>query len=383
MPTIYPSLSPAIPGAEVTRPGKARSPAATLPVSVGELLEVTVGEKVGPSRYLLSWKGFQFAAATDISLHSGEKLTVRLEQLHPGIVLRLGGQENPAALFADYLRDYRANPQALAEIFQRGQDVFGQQATDDLLSETGQQALANVKKLMEALLCSPESLKNPFFLKEYISKLGLLLERQWQAAVTQGKSAGPLPGDTLKGALLKLAAELQGILKGSVASEPDKFAQLSNLAKLTEEMVKAIETQQVVNVQVQENINKYLLQLPLFFHDGIKKGEIFIEGEKDQKAEKEGKNKFHVVMFLNMDRLGDIMVDASLAGNRIGCAFKFADPEARVFFSSFLEGLGDALRRAGYDCHYLTCSTGEDLQAERRACRRDIAGGEEGINVYI
>ena len=336
MPTIHPSaiITSALPEG-VARAVNTKDSPAILPVAVGEILEARVGEKAGPSN----------------------------------------------TLYNGFLKIFLGNPEALMEIFQKGQEVFNQQSLARLLPETAKNALENVIKMIDPLLCSPKSLTNSLFLKDYAARLGLSLEGDWLDFVRQD-SANQRPAESLKSALLKLAGELTGLLKESGSLNPEELPKLTHLAKFTEASLRAIETQQMINVPSQENDNKYLLQIPLLFPEGIRTGEIFIELEKNGPGGQGKNKKSHVVMFLSMDKLGDMAVDASLSDNKIACVFKFTDPEAQEFFSPLLEGLGAALRRIGYDTASLTSMVTEDLMIARQDCHREMLHEQDAINLF-
>ena len=284
-------------------------------------------------------------------------------------------------LYNGYLKIFRGNPEALLDLFQKGQSLFNQPSINELLPEAAKNALAKIAKLMDSLLCSPKSLANPLFLKDYAARLGLSLESEWQKLVQQG-SENQRPAESLKGLLLKLSIELKGLLKANETLDPEALQKLTHLAKFTEDAVRTIEAQQMINIRPQENDSKYLLQIPLLFPGGVRTGEIFIE-ERENGPGGEGKDKkFHVVMFLNMDQLGDLVVDASLSGSKVACVFKFSDPGAQEFFSPYLAGLGDALRQIGYDCDSLTSLLADDLPALRQDCHREMFYDQDAINLF-
>ena len=307
---------------------------------------------------------------------------VKVEQLAPQILLRLVAPEaSPAGISNGYLKLFLSNPEALIKIFQEKQEIFNQQSLNRLLPETAKDTLQNVNKIIDALRCSPKTLTNPLFLKDYAAKLGLRLEGDWADFARQNGN-NQLPAESLKSALLKLAGELSGLLTESKLMNPEELQKLTHLAKFTEASLQAIETQQMINVPSPENDNKYLLQIPLLFPEGVRTGEIFIELENNGPGGEAKNNKSHVVMLLNMDRLGDVVVDASLNDNNISCVFKFTDPEAQIFFSPFLDGLGDALRRIGYDSPALTSIVTDDLTIARQDCHREMFYEQAAINLF-
>ena len=308
---------------------------AVLPVAVGEVLEARVGEKAGPSNNI----------------------------------------------YNNYLKIFRSNPEALIEIFQKGPGIFNQQSLNRSFPEAIRNALGNVSKIIDGLLCSPKSLANTIFLKDYAVKLGLSLEGDWLDFLRQSGD-NRRPAESLKSALLKLTSELKLLLKTSSSLVPEELQKLTQLAKFTEMSLRAIETQQVVNISSQENDNKYLLQIPLLFPGGVRTGEIFIDLEKNVTGGAGKNKKLHVVMFLSMDKLGDMMVDASLNDEKITCVFKFTDPEAQGFFAPFLPGLSDALRQIGYGCDSLTSKVTEDLMEIRQDCHREMFNEQDAVNLF-
>lgn len=391
MPTINHATFPAAKPASRSV-GSATAVAATkdavglLPLTTGEIVEAKVLAKSSPSKYLLSLKNYQFAADGEVNLQQGAKVMVKVEQLQPQIVLRILGQDGAVAnlnLLTDSLRLYRANPEALMDIFQKGAEILQQSARNERLPESIKENIKNIQKILESLLISPASLKDPLFLKNYITKLGLSLERQWQALAGQDKSVGQQgPADSLKSSLLKLATDLQVLQKEGSVLDPAELPKVQQLAKFTEAAVKAIETQQLINVFSQESENKYLLQLPLFFPSGVRTGEIMIDAQQKGREDNGTRNKFHVVMFLDMDNLGNMMVDATLAGNKLNAVFKFADQGAQEYFSSLIDDLKVALRQAGYECDYLTCMMAADISSERKDCHREVLGEQDAVNLY-
>jgi len=385
MQKIYPvALPPSAPRGTL-RAARTTDAGTMAPVSAGDTLEATVVEKIGPSKYLISVNNSSLIADADLLLRAGEKLTVRVEQSVPPLLLRIVGRDAASvALFNEYLRFHRANPEGLLEIFRTGPEVLKREATSGPIPDATRAVLRSVAKIIDSLFCSPDSLKNPLFIKNYVSLLGLTLEGRWRDLLQQDKGAKNLPSsDNLKGLLLKLAEELRVLMKESGTADREELQKLVPLAKFTEASIRAIETQQVVNAGAPENDNRYLVQIPLLFPDGVRPGEIFIEAGKKGQGREDGKNRFRVVMFLSMDQLGDMMVDATLCDNRIGCLFKFSEPEAVDFFAPLLDGLGENLRQAGYECDFLTCMAAGDLAAARQECHRQMTSELDAINLYI
>jgi hypothetical protein len=356
---------------------------AVFPFSVGNI-HVGIVEKAGPTRFLFTIKNQSFLADSDLSLEAGDKLLVKVEQLQPQIVLRVINREASSfSLINDYLKLYMANPDALMDIFIRSSSVFNQNLPKELLSGSLKESISNILKIIDSLIFSQETAQYSIFIKNYAANLGLLLEygllKMLQERREPGKQGAP---EGLKGALIRLSEELQPLIKDGRPMGQEDAQKLTQLLKFVESSLKAIETRQMINIISQENNDRYALQIPLLFPDGIRMGEIFIEtGEKGKGGERE-KNSYRIAVFLSMDALGDMMADMTLKGARIACLFKFEDHEAENFFTSFLSELEDALHLLGYDCEYLTCITDKSLSKAWEECRRDLLYNQDIINLF-
>ena len=377
IPTIS-SLSPEKPS------GVGKPVSTALPLSVGQVVEAIVAEKAGPSRFVLATKDNSFLANSDLPLNKGEKLMVRVEQLSPQIVLRaINRQEASSLIVAEYTSTYRSNPDALKDMFTIGKDILNQKSLIDLLPEKTKESIRNIIKIMDASVFSTATMKNPLFVKEYVSNLGLLLEYSLRKMIQEkGENGNPKPVETLKGLLMKLSEELKPQLMAENIAGKENAQKVAQLAKFTETAIKTIESQQVINVSYKTNDSSYVLQIPILFPEGIKTGELFIETEKEGEGGSAGK-KYRVVMFLSMDALGEMMVDASLTGNKLGCVFKFDDPEAKAFFSAFVGDLEKAVNLLGYECNSMKCMSLEALTETKEYYHRELFSDRDAVNVFV
>lgn len=349
------------------------------PLAVGEILHVQVVEKSGSSRFILDARKMTISAESNFPLTQGEKLTVRVEQLSPNIILSLVNREDPSAgLTRGHTLHYLAHPEALGDLFEVGRELLNQKSLIALLPEKAKARVGSILKIMDDAVLSPKSLKNPLFVKDYVANLGLLLEYSLRKMV-QGKEGKPEEG--LKGILMALAEELRTQKGGEIAGK-EGAPKIEQLIKFAEASTRTIENQQMVNISYRENSGHYILQLPILCPEGIKTGELFIETEKEGEGGR-GEKKYGVIMFLNLDALGDIMVDASLTGKKLTCLFKFDDPESLQFFSPFLEELKNNINGLGYDCGLLQCLLSKRIRETREDYHSQLFRDCCEINVLI
>ena len=58
-------------------------------ISIGEILEAGVAEKMGDQKMLITLKGVSMQADSEVQLNAGDKIQVKVEAIHPQLVLRV------------------------------------------------------------------------------------------------------------------------------------------------------------------------------------------------------------------------------------------------------------------------------------------------------
>ena len=103
-----------------------------------------------------------------------------------------------------------------------------------------------------------------------------------------------------------------------------------------------------------------MFQVPLLFPENMGLAEIFVKfGDRDSKG-KGRRNEKNVLFLLNMDVLGDIIVEAKIKTKKISCVLKCKDENICDFIRPFLKELGDRLMTLGYGIDYLKCVAEKD-----------------------
>lgn len=349
-------------------------------LTIGEILEARVIEKLSDRNILIMLKGIKMPADSEVSLNAGEKLSVKVESLHPQVVLRIvGGADPEESRIADYLRCFRANPDALSQLITEAVTLFNVGNLGNIVRYFPGEDLQRISKMLKLLFLSPES-KGNNFVRDYISNLGLLTESQLRK-ILEGKagiSEGDFQPQNLKSLLINLSDDIQNLLMKKEALDPETVITLTKLSEYVDSALKTIESHQIINYLLQEAESKYLFQLPILFPDGVRKGDIFVEYDRDKR--KGGhKGQFRAIVFLNMDILGEMIIEAKLEGNTIGCLIKCKDQEICDLVSSFLEELRKNLLAAGCEINAVTCVAGGDLVAEKIDYYRDRVLYARGI----
>jgi hypothetical protein len=337
-------------------------------IVTGETLPVTVLEKMAGNKYLLALKNLQIPATSEIPLKTGEKLLVKVSSLQPQIVLNVVNNEQGSAdVVNEKLRQWRANPEALLQMIVKAGEFVKLISSPDLPLKLSAKDIGKLISLFENIIFSPRTKNNPLFLKEFVSKTGLLLEntlKQLVAEAAKGIMGKPLE-DNLKTLLLKVSSAVQETLQNISKLDPQMTAKLTALAAFTSEALQTIETRQVVNTVFQDSDNGLILQVPVALADGFRLADIFIVPEDKDGWSKKKFSSCSVAIFLDLDVLGKIAVTVGIREGSCHCLIKCAEEESRNLICTKLDELKNSLVETGYRVDYIDCIQEEGLMRQR------------------
>ena len=321
------------------------------PLSVGEVVEAEIIETSRHGKALILLKNSRVMVDSGPLLKKGEKIAVRVMQLHPGVILHIVRNEVlQNSRLMDCFRFYRSNPKAFFEFLIEGIHRFSPENLGELAERLEKEDVKNIQNVLKSLMFSKKSLKHPLFFRDYVSKFSCLTEKK---NVSQN----------LKGLLIKMLGRLQLLM------ETRNLPAAEKLAGFVRSSLQVIDSHQVINYLFHEYEGKYMFQVPLLFPENMGMAEIFVKfGDRDSKG-KGRRNEKNVLFLLNMDVLGDIIVEAKIKTKKISCVLKCKDENICNFIRLFLEELGEKLTALGYDIDYLTCVTEKDdlkVKAEHR-----------------
>jgi len=331
----------------------------------GEVLNVNIIEKIAADQYLLSVKGATIRANSSLLLDAGEQIRVRVQSVVPQIVLNLfDAVPKDAAQINAQLIQWRLDPDSFVSLLGRLSEISSLLKSElpGFLRGEAQALLA----LFSSLVFSSRTRNNPLFVKDFLSRCGLLLESDLAAALAGSETAHREVSSkgNLKAALFKLAAALQEAGQGNFSRT--EAAGLASLASFASEALNTIQGRQVAALVYQNNESGLYLQIPLELSKGYGTADIFIKPD-DKNAE--GKNKFsscRLVLFLSMDLLGQIVVDASLRAGRITCVLKCEDEKSVQIINAEAEKLKVALSAIGYTVEKIECQKETQLSRKKQ-----------------
>lgn len=339
-------------------------------VVLGETLEATVLEKLAGNKYTVALKNAHIPATSNSSLNIGEKLTVKVNSLHPQIVLNVIGSNSSSgnAAVHENLLQWRANPEALVQVAGKFAGIARLLKNIDLSETFLEGDVKKLIKLFDDIILSRQTKANRLFLKDFTSRTGLLPESSLKQTVKDSSPKGiskPFD-DNLKALLLKLTAAANDILRGDPQPDLELKLKLNNIMAFAGEALKAIEVSQVINSVFQESDNGLVLQIPVALADGFRLADIFItpDGKDEQ-----GKKNFlscSVALFLDLDILGKIAANANFREGSINCVIRCEREEIRNLIADNLDELKNALTQTGYQIGYIDCVQEEGLTEGRK-----------------
>ena len=354
-----------------------------LSLTLGENLEALVLNQDHNRKALLQIKNTTVTADTPFPLPIGERLTVRVDQLQPNIVLRMITREDTETLrAAESLKFYRSNPGALKDLIVFAKEFFLGNNLKELSGYLTKKDLHNIYNILNKIIISKDNLSNPLFLKDFILALGLTGERRLFRALSDPATLkDEKNGLTLKEILLKLSSELSPLQTTGDDIEPEIRQLVSQLSNFTDDAMKTIESLQIVNVLAQEQDGLFTLQIPLQLPGGIRMQDIYIEG--DRKNEHGRGKQYRIVLFLDMDALGELAIDAGVKEGILRCTIKCPDQESFDFMQALLPELRNTLSAIGYDTGSLQCLLDRDIPSWKQEFLNDYSVySQTTVNVH-
>jgi hypothetical protein len=356
-------------------------------IAQGEVIAAKVIEALTGNRYLLALKNLQIIATSTIPLNAGEKLILRVNSLQPQMILNIveGQKPESADLVNEKLLQWRSNPNSFLDVIGKLAEFAKNIQSQDLPLNFSSKNVIQLLSLFDEIIFSNSTKENQLFLKEFVSKTGLLLENTLQQLVQEtlkGKVEQPLT-DNIKSLLLKLSSTAEQMLKESSKFDPQITAKLMNISSFTEEAIKSIETRQVLNAVFQDSDNGLVLQIPLALAEGMRSADIFIMPE-DKKGK--GKNKFssaNVVIFLDLDILGKIAANIRVSEGNFRCIIKCDREEVKDLINNELVILKKKLSGIGYKIDYIDCIMDAGLEQQREEyLQKQAFSGTELVNYF-
>jgi hypothetical protein len=166
---------------------------------------------------------------------------------------------------------------------------------------------------------------------------------------------------TLKSTLMQLSSELSSILTTHHYSETQK-EKIRQFANLADHGTTVIESIQIVNIMAQEQDGLFIFQIPFLFSDRVRMQDIFVETDCKKNGHRSGAD-LRIVLFLNMDALGELAIDVHIYEKSIFGLLKCSDPHVLDFINKLLPELQSSLASLNYAESRLQCLLEKNIDA--------------------
>lgn len=371
MPT---AIAPSVSLGKIIAPQQATEvskPTPMPPLLPGERLNVLVLADSHNGKALLQIKNSTLLAEGPLPLRSGEILTVYVDKLHPTLVLRTISPEDPEiSRTNEYLRFYRSNPGALEEVIVSLKALFSEGAPKQISHFLSEREVQNLYKILNQLIISKDNIADPMFLKSYIAALGLTGERRLMKALSDPAILKEKKdGATLKEILLKLSAEWS-VVQTALGDDELDGCPLRPFSDLADHAARVIESLQIVNVLAQKQDGLFMLLIPVQFPDGIRMQEIFIETDRGN-GEPDAEKQCRILLFLDMDPIGELAVDMGVKKGTLHCTIKCPDRKVFDFIEPLLPALSHALSGSDYAVGVIQCALDRNIPSWKQDFLQD------------
>jgi len=368
-PPLRPAAEPAL-QIRISQPPPGMSP--------GQTVEIRVLERLADGRFLIAAGATHLTAEADRALRPGQTLTMRVESLLPRVVLSVVPSAEER-LAAESLRAFRSNPAALTRGLAELAAILGGGAGDPA-APAGPDFPAAILDALRTVLAGRERIGEGFSLPDFARALGLLTESDLKRILEKPGGRPPSPSPNLKTILMRGLRECRAATGEFASTGADR---IRSLIPALEKALRAIESQQLLNVHLQQGEGKLLFQVPLVMAGCVGNANILIRREGRPAAPGGRGGAFRVLFALEMDALGDVMAQAHFSGNAVTCSVRCASEGAASFVAGLLPGLGGQLARAGYR------AAGLEVLVDRRVretmeerLREEICGDGAALSVF-
>lgn len=365
---------------------KANPPLSNL--ATGETLTVSIVDKLAQNQYLMAFKGGTIKATSDIPLNVGEKFQVKVQSVQPQIILNVidTQKQNTDVKVNEKLLQWRVNPDSFTHLLGKVSE-FSASLKSVNLAGLGPKEADGLLKIFSSLVFSSKTKNNTLFVKEFVSKLGILLENDLNMTASRSaKDVNPSQvfSDNLKASLLKLSEALAQALKADSKTDQQVAARLMNLSSFVSEALQTIETRQAVNVVYQQNESGLYLQIPLAMGDSLRQADIFISPDDKNVSGAKKFSSCSIMIFLDLDYLGNISIDASLREGRIRCVIKCESEEITQLVNASASKLRDALDAIGYGVEQIDCLKVSELGRRKvEFIDEHLLGSTDLVNHFV
>jgi hypothetical protein len=358
-------------------------------LKIGSMISARVTQELGQDQYLVSLRGMNLVAESDIPLKKGDRFKAKIEALKPKLLLKIVRSGGEAQDLVEKWKLSAEEAKLLSELsaakiplnkasFDRINALIKNIAREPGIKMDYVQ-LAKVAIKLEQMNLPPTlenfhrisaALNNDFKIADLMSKLAQILENSAPNLTSQIKnfltnlSTHFEPQAMAKNLPILISvlgllheAELKGLLYGGQAPEKMNLkwlllALLKDFPQVGKELLSSLrdlEAMQLRNLPECRALNgdTFYLQLPVYYQGNWEKMELYFRSED---GNRQHLNKDNVALMINFDTryLGKLSVLSEIRQGVLNANFYIEDTQALSFVQEHLQELVDNLKNLGY-----------------------------------
>jgi len=314
-------------------------------------------------KFRITVKGITMDASSGLPLAEGQRIAVRIGRLHPQILMIpvIGDDRDQSPRLIELVRHFKQELSTLKNLFASIQEKLSPAIIDGCRNLMPGKNLQAIRDRFLSLLFSRDSLG------ECAGRLGLLHER----SIAQGRGGD----DNLKALLIKLYEDIEKMAAQGGAITPD----LAELREFASSTISRIEILQAVNLLSAQDDGLFFFPFPYQAGNDIRTGEFFASRKGTAKG-----RELRAVLFLDLDRLGEVMAEARLIGDSIRCFFRCENEAARDILAEQIPLLREGFSALGYKTNDIRCYYEKDMEAVKREILEEVpAYSASTLNVKV
>ncbi len=359
------------------------------PLSVGERVEAMVLEVREGGLLLLDLGDTRVLAETKQPLGEGARFAARVVRNSPQIVLQVLADDQPGVQgrLPESLSIFRSRPGLLGDMF-RQLSALVESMAETLPADRFPLVAAernSLQGLLSSLIFSGSGKQASDGVDESPAKQAAPADgdRNPDARLAEGNAPVKTSPGTLRESLLRLAEAAERELATMDAGAPGR-KDLEQAASTARSALETLDVHRDVNILSRREGGPFVVQVPAAFPGGIRVQDLFIYPEGGRDGEDgSAEESFRVVLCLNMEALGDILVDARLSGGRMSGALRCGTEEVRQFLQSGMDELKERLAAAGFPDAGIVCLADHDINRTILERRLSLPLFQrDAVNVY-
>jgi hypothetical protein len=302
-------------------------------------------DSVDPLHTLIRIKGEKILVENrGPSLTQGRELTLRVEEIHPQVILKIIPEESLSEFrIESFLMKYLSADWPLETLAEKLAGLW--RISPETMDPEVQNTLRQLFSLVNLFspLASP---LDPGELQRVVAQSGLFWEsklRRFIQGQTEDYFDSLLEGD-LKGLLLKLKLQLNSLVQ---QNRIPASALIENIARALDQFGDKIELYQILNLSQAESMENVLFLFPLWVHNNLQFVELNFSFPR-QGAEPSAEEEFSIFFLLHFPDWGRMRIEVRVKGKSLYCSFTVSAPKVKEVLDRALPELSARLHQLGY-----------------------------------